>query len=385
VRDEMLSVCCVINSADSHGEGSCFELEPMNELVIGHNISLSSMVRSGQTDSFVWYAQDTMGAIWKLDLSFTHTTPDPECLFQFHSGAIQGMDVSRSSHLLATTALGRSVKVYDFLSNKQLASGRFNQGGTALCWAPALVSSGGLLVVGFEDGVVRLLDVFDPQRLQTIPERSRRGRAELRLRQAFKPHSASVSAVAYDRNARILATASADCSVFFFSAGEKYRPIGFVSVPGPVRALEWSPHFHSASCLLVLCQTGHVLEVQSPDPEQPQQTQTFELSTLQTRAFFFKSIKSRIKVSAITRRQVLREKKRREREEQLKQTKDLALEPEEQPEEEEEELPSIYLPSPPSPLCCGFYSQPGHFWLAMVKPTPEEQMGGADLCWRLLL
>ncbi len=32
-------------------------------------------------------------------------TQDPECLFSFHAGAIQGMDVSESSHLMATTAL----------------------------------------------------------------------------------------------------------------------------------------------------------------------------------------------------------------------------------------------------------------------------------------
>ncbi|KAJ0057635.1 hypothetical protein NL108_011577, partial [Boleophthalmus pectinirostris] len=361
-----------IDDADSQDEGSRFELEPMNELVLGHNVSLSSMVRSGHHDSFIWYAQDAMGAIWKLDLSFTHTTPDPECLFQFHCGAIQGMDVSRSSHLMATTALGRSVRVFDFLSKKELTTNRFNQGGTALCWAPPQVERGrGLLVVGFEDGVVRLLDVFDPERLQMIPRRNRRGEAELHLRQAFKPHSTSVSAVAYDHNADMLATASSDCTVFFFSVGEKYRPLGFVRVPGPVQALEWSPRTHSESCLLVLCGTGHVVEVQSPDLELSEQRQTYQLSTLSTKAFCFKSIKSRIQVpptlhlhrEEVAQRQALKEKRRREREEWFKQTQNYELESEE--EQEEEKLPPIHLPNPPSPLCCGFYSQPGRFWLSM--------------------
>lgn len=31
-------------------------------------------------------------------------TPDPECLFTFHAGPIQGLDVSRKSHLMATTS-----------------------------------------------------------------------------------------------------------------------------------------------------------------------------------------------------------------------------------------------------------------------------------------
>lgn len=98
-------------------------------------------------------------------------TPDPECLFTFHAGPIKGLDVSRKSHLMATTALDResytfvylntyirtyahynrhcvcvcpcspgSVKVFDFLAKRELTSSRFNQGGTAISWAPPLVS-----------------------------------------------------------------------------------------------------------------------------------------------------------------------------------------------------------------------------------------------------
>lgn len=50
----------------------------------------------------------------------------------------------------------------------------------------------------------------------------------------------------------ILNRQSSDCTVFFFVVGEKYSPIGFVCVPGPVQALEWSPHFHV--CPSFLCQ-----------------------------------------------------------------------------------------------------------------------------------
>uniref|UniRef100_A0A3B3ZXR3 Uncharacterized protein n=1 Tax=Periophthalmus magnuspinnatus TaxID=409849 RepID=A0A3B3ZXR3_9GOBI len=222
---------------------------------------------------------------------------------------------------------------------------------------------GGLLTVGFEDGMVRLLDVFNPQKLQALPRQSHREEAKLRLRQAFKPHSTSVSAVAYDHNADMLATASSDCSVFFFSVGEKYQPLGFVLVPGPVRALEWSPHSHSESRLLVLCGTGHVVEVQSPELDLSVHRQTYHLTTLSTRAFCFKSIKSRFQ-EEVARWQALKEKKHKEREERHRQTHNYELEPEEATEEEK--LPPIHLPDPPSPLCCGFYSEPGRFWLSMV-------------------
>ncbi|KAK5900501.1 hypothetical protein CgunFtcFv8_025459 [Champsocephalus gunnari] len=357
-----------IDTADSTGDSGRFELEPMNELLVGHNVCLSSVVKSSQpSDSFICFAQDTSGAIWKLDLSFTYTTPDPECLFSFHAGAIQGLDVSRISHLMATTTLDRTVKVFDFLAKRELTSSRFNQGGTALSWAPTMVNQiGSLLVTGFEDGVVRLLELYDPQRLNVVTGQIPKGDAKLRLKQAFKPHRAPVTAVAYERNGEILATGSSDSTVFFFTVGEKYKPIGFVRVPGPVQALEWTPHSHGENRLLILCQSGHVVEVHSPDPEVQRPGITFHLPELSSRAFRFRSIKSRIKrEQEIARRQAAKDKKQKEREERLKESKQPDLEPEEDEEEVEEELPSIFIPKPPSPLYCGFYSSPGHFWLSM--------------------
>ncbi|XP_040053049.2 cilia- and flagella-associated protein 44 [Gasterosteus aculeatus] len=352
-----------IDSADSNSDGSRFELEPMNEMVVGHNVCLSSLVRSSLPDSFVCFAQDSRGAIWKLDFSFTYTTPDPECLFTFHAGAIQGLDVSRKSHLMATTALDRSVKVFDFLAKRELTSSRFNQDGTALSWAPPLVNeSGSLLVVGFEDGVVRLLELYDPQRLHVVTGRSPDADAKLRLKQAFKPHYGHVTAIAYERNGEILATGSSDSTVFFFSVGEKYNPIGFVHVPGPVQALEWSPHSHSESRLLILCQSGHVVEVHSPDPEAQRPTETFQLPDLPSLYFRFRSIKSQIqREETIAQLQEMKKRKKKEREEKMKELD----QEEKEKEEEEEDLPAIYIPNPPCPLYCGFYSQPGQFWLSM--------------------
>ncbi|XP_037609336.1 cilia- and flagella-associated protein 44 [Sebastes umbrosus] len=357
-----------IDTADSSSGSSRFELEPMNEVMVGHNVCLSSVVKNSVPDSFICFAQDSSGSIWKLDLSFTYTSPDPECLFSFHAGPIQGLEVSRKSHLMATTALDRSVRVFDFLAKRELTTCRFNQGGTALSWAPPLVNqSGSLLVTGFEDGVVRLLELYDPQRLNVVTGRTPKGDAKLRLKQAFKPHNGPVTAVAYERNGEILATGSSDSTVFFFTVDEKYNPIGFVQVPGPVQALEWSPHSHSESRLLVLCQSGHVVEVHSPDPEAERPTKSFQLPELASRSFRFRSIKSRIKrEEEIARRQAVKDKKKKERVKMLKESNQPDLEPEEEEEEEEEEeLPRICIPETPSPLYCGFYSQPGQFWLSM--------------------
>ncbi|KAL2085147.1 hypothetical protein ACEWY4_018467 [Coilia grayii] len=362
-----------IDQADCTDDSGLIELEPMNEMVVGRNVSLVSMVKSPCLDCPIWFAQDSNGAIWKLDLSFSNITQDPECLFSFHSGVIQGMDVSGNSHLMATTAMDRSVRIFDFLAKQQILCTRYKQGGTTLTWAPRIVHrSSGLLAVGFWDGVVRLLEVYNPQRLFAVSLSSTgsQGAAELRLKQALKPHNAPVTAIAYERNGEIMATGSADCTVFFFAVGEVYAPIGFVNVPGPVHSLEWSPQSHAQSTLLILCDTGHVAEVDAPEQDTENIGSTYLLQGLKVRLFCFSSIKSRIKRDAeIARREEVKQRRLKEREERLKRAQEEGRQPTEEEqrleEEEEEELPPLYTPSPPSPLLCGFYSQPRHFWLSM--------------------
>ncbi|XP_028296813.1 cilia- and flagella-associated protein 44-like isoform X2 [Gouania willdenowi] len=264
-----------INMADTHS--GRLEMEPINELVVGHNVCLSSVVRSPLPNSFIWFAQDSNGAIWKLDLSFTNTTPDPECLFTFHAGSVHGLDVCKTSHLMATTAPDRSVKVFDFLAKKQLTTSCFNQSGTTISWAPPWVkASSGLL--GFEDGVVRLLELYRPQSLYAVSRSSCEEDGKLRLKQAFKPHSESVTALAYERNGEILATGRQE---------------------------------------------------------------------------------------DILRLQALKEEKKKKAKELLTLIDAKQEEDGEEEEEKEEELPPIYIPDPPSPLYCGFYSEPDHFWLSM--------------------
>ncbi|KAL4624725.1 cilia- and flagella-associated protein 44 [Arapaima gigas] len=375
-----------IDSADCMDDTGLFEMEPMNEMVVGRNVCLSCMVKSSVPDAVIWFAQDSNRGIWKLDLSFSNITHDPRCLFAFHAGPIQGMDVCTTSHLMATTALDCSVRIYDFLAKKELTTSRYNQGGTTLTWAPSmLLPSGSLLVVGFEDGVVRLLELYNPQNLPAVAGQSLVGNAQIRLKQAFKPHTAPVSAIAFQRNGEFLATGSTDCTVFFFIVGDRYIPSGFFRVPGPVQNMEWSPSSHEGNTLLVLCQNGHVVEIQSPEPETQSSSSTYELCGIRCRHFRFLSIKSRIKVplffgidsvcvfrdAEVARRAAEKERRKKEREERLQRAKEQGHELTEEElqegdkEVEEPELPPLHIPDPPSPVLCGFYSQPGAFWLSM--------------------
>ncbi|NXS53149.1 CFA44 protein, partial [Brachypteracias leptosomus] len=287
-----------IDAADSVDDTGLLEVESMNELRVGRNVSLSFISKVYDCGQPIWYAQDTNGAIWKLDLSFSNMSCDPECLYTFHSGRIEAMSVSPITYLMATTALDRSVRIYDFINNSQLSEIKFKQGGTALTWAPRVVNpKGGLIAVGFEDGVVRVIEVYDPKGLPVLAGQSNTKKAEINLKHAFKPHTTAVTALAYERNGKVFATGSKDKTVFFFAVEDEYEPVGFICVPGPVQALQWSPPSHAKSMLLILCENGFVLQVPAPLPEEQDTVSTYQIKNLPTQYFHFYSIKSRIKVT----------------------------------------------------------------------------------------
>ncbi|XP_054433278.1 cilia- and flagella-associated protein 44 [Pteronotus mesoamericanus] len=368
-----------IDTADIIDETGLLEIEPINELQVDKNVKLFSMIKMNETGSNVWLAQDSSGAIWKLDLSFSNITQDPECLFSFHSGAIEALAVSPLTYLMATTGLDCSIRIYDFASKTPLVHVKFKQGGTALAWVPRLVSyTGSQIVVGFEDGVVRVLELYDPKGLTIFAGRKKFLDADLHLRHVFKPHTAQVTALAFERDGEILATGSKDKTVFFFEVEKDYKPIGYITTPGPVCQLMWSGISHPDSTLLIICENGHVLEAPFPtikEEVEDQDVVSYEIKDMCIKCFHFSSVKSKIlRLIEIEKRKREKELKEKEKEERRKQ---LAAEmgkegekesqEEEQKEEEEEEkpLPEIFIPSTPCHILCGFYSGPGKFWVSL--------------------
>ncbi|XP_048201777.1 cilia- and flagella-associated protein 44 [Perognathus longimembris pacificus] len=366
-----------IDTADIVDDSGLLEIEPINELVVDKNVKLYSMIKMDEIGSNFWLAQDANGAIWKLDLSFSNITQDPECLFSFHSGPIEALAVSPITYLLATTALDCTVRIYDFSSKTFLTQMKFKQGGTALTWVPRMISfSGSQISVGFEDGVVRILELYDPKGVTVFAGRKKIVDAEMTLRHVFKPHTAEVTTLAYDRDGEILATGSKDQTVFFFEVEKNYKPIGYINTPGPVCQLMWSTIFQPQSTLLIFCENGYVLETPFPTiKEEPDHDiVSYEIHGLCIKCFHFSSIKSKILRSLeIERRQKLKEQKEKEKEEKMRMLiEDLgeneARELQEQEEEEiveEEPLPAIFIPTFPSPILCGFYSEPGKFWVSL--------------------
>ena len=129
-----------IDTSEPSEEGVKLEIEPLNELKVGNNVALKSMVKDINEDSTFWYAQDSNGAIWKIDLGFSATSEDPRKLFNYHAGCINGIECCPISHLFATTADDGSVKVYDYTNFEILCQKKFSNGGTSLRWLDTIVT-----------------------------------------------------------------------------------------------------------------------------------------------------------------------------------------------------------------------------------------------------
>ncbi|XP_006522026.1 cilia- and flagella-associated protein 44 isoform X2 [Mus musculus] len=368
-----------IDTADVIDDTGLLEIEPINELHIDKSVNLFSMIKMNEVGNNFWLAQDANGAIWKLDLSFSNITQDPECLFSFHSGPIAALAVSPLTYLMATTAMDCSVRVYDFSSKNPLVHMKFKQGGTSLIWAPRSVSvSASQIVVGFQDGVVRVLELFDPKGLTVYAGRKKIPDAELHLKYVFKPHTDEVTALAYERDGDILATGSEDKTVFFFDVEKEYKPIGFFNTPGPICQLMWSPASHPEKTLLIICENGYILESLCPTIKDvdDQNVITFAIPNVFLRCFHFTSVKSKIlrflEVQRREQQKMLKEKEKLERRMKLAEEREAFGEEEipeeetsEEGEEEEPPLPEIFMPPTPSPILCGFYSEPGKFWVSL--------------------
>jgi cilia- and flagella-associated protein 44 len=129
-----------IDTAEPSEEGVRLEIEPLNELLVGKNVSLRSMIKDSTEESTIWYAQDSNGGIWRLDLSFGASSEYPKQIFNYHAGIISGIDTCPNSHLLATTADDGTVKVYNYATKEALVQKKFNRGGSFLKWMPTSVS-----------------------------------------------------------------------------------------------------------------------------------------------------------------------------------------------------------------------------------------------------
>lgn len=59
-----------IDTADAVDDSGLFEIEPMNEIIIGRNVSLYSMVKSSIPETSIWFAQVYNLFLLDIELAF---------------------------------------------------------------------------------------------------------------------------------------------------------------------------------------------------------------------------------------------------------------------------------------------------------------------------
>ncbi|XP_057301359.1 cilia- and flagella-associated protein 44-like isoform X2 [Hydractinia symbiolongicarpus] len=328
-----------VDTADAVDESKLFELEPMSELKVGNEVKLLSMVKSvDDEESTIWYAQDASGGIWKLDLSFSHTSQSPDKLFSYHSGNVSTVALSPISHFAATTGQDGTVRLFDFLSKIPLCNKKFNFSGCSLLWMPKIVDSTcSSILVGFADGVVRHLSIAKNTQ-KSGRKKHNISNVTLHLTQVFKPHIKPVTCMAIDGTGKILATGSTDETVFFFSMEKTIRPIGFVETAAEVVSIQWST-IKMGNKLLVACRNGSIQEFLQPSSGKFDTTKSFQLPLqgLLSKEYQFKSIKDELLKAEEDVRKAREEAERiRIRDEERARRKAQGIEEEDEEEEEEE-------------------------------------------------
>mgnify|MGYP001188008898 CR=1 FL=1 len=203
-----------------------------------------------------WLVQDEGGSLLKYSLQDRSTTK----LLDFHSNSITAMATLPNSHHALTAGADGAVNLYDIRKRKIVIKSTFHCGATSiLVLGPKADPTGRTVIVGFEDGVVRVL---------------LRCQDTWKLIGAFKPHKEPITSLAASVDGKQLATVSSDSTVFFFTntADRRFAPVGFMKLPSPATSIAWNS---SCTQLLVGCSKGQVLEIEKPNPAEIDTSVTF--------------------------------------------------------------------------------------------------------------
>ncbi|KAJ3023852.1 Cilia- and flagella-associated protein 44 [Thoreauomyces humboldtii] len=226
-----------------------FPMEPIDEILIGKDVKIKSMIRCpGEASRYL--IQDQLGHLLVLDIQRRAA----DKVMSFHAGAIASVDSSPATHSMASLGTDGALVLHDYLSKTSVATAHYPGGGTAMSYLPeALDRYGCTLAAGFADGVLRIIS----HTLATSGSEP----PDFKLQFVFKPHTAPITSIGISADGTYLATASSDNSVFFFKinaeAGNEDEappifsnqtaeiiPLGFLTFDAAPVRISFSPDNH---------------------------------------------------------------------------------------------------------------------------------------------
>lgn len=233
-----------VDLADPPDDDRFVEIDPIYEYRIGsdeHECSLQAMVKRDE-NSWWWYAQDANGGLWLADISPENRPEPSQMLFRCHAGGIVAVAACPFDTFVATFGEDGRLHVYDYRADQLVLFEQFGAGGRCMKWLPlSLDASGTVLLLGFDDGVVRLVCV-DLRRNGAAAARER-----VSLVQVWKPHRLALTRMTVNATGTILVTGSEDGTLFVHQVVRqvpyvRFDAIGFVEIPSAATAFNWKPN-----------------------------------------------------------------------------------------------------------------------------------------------
>ncbi|KAK4886398.1 hypothetical protein RN001_002669 [Aquatica leii] len=223
-----------------------------------------------QDDSNNFFVQDGNGGLWDIDLNTKTNPKPPEQLYKCHGGAVADIAVYPWSNYLFSLGVDGRLQIYNYEKHEFLYSFQHPAKGSCLLYLPISVqSSGDLLIIGFDDGNLRVVvvDVETTIACTTI--------------QIIKPHSLPIRKIALNKSTKVLVSASEDCTIFvhYLQCSEfEYAtvvPIGYVRLPEVANCLLWNSCYNNT--LLVGAENGYYATIDIPTETQSYTEHTFLL------------------------------------------------------------------------------------------------------------
>ena len=227
-------------------------IAPLKEITIETESGEKAKILNITRGQGFWLVSDLRGRLWRVN------TEDysAQAIINYHSGEITDLALSDAYNMAVTCSTDGTVKVWDYCRQEEYYSQKFD--GKALCldlMRRSEINKGRVLVVGFETGIVRVLQLTD---------------SNIELGMAMKAHDAPVVFAKYAPDQMTLVTAASNGEIFFFEINGhldlgKCQPICMLKLSDCKRIndLRWNAE---STKILVATESGHVYEIERPDP-----------------------------------------------------------------------------------------------------------------------